>query len=144
MKKYLLVIVALVAFSCSEDKETVYRVDESLSPYVDAFISAAADRGVSVERTNLIAEVKPGNQSMISIQMDGDQRILYFDSEIMANTGGYNAYTERAIFHDLARLLLNLELEKDNPTVNTLMNPAFKFSGWTVIERETLLNQAFQ
>ena len=78
MKYTILIFIALVSFSCSDD-ETSYSVTPELSTYVDAFYSEGAARGVNLPKTNLVAELKSSCQSSIQIIKDDEQWVLSFD-----------------------------------------------------------------
>lgn len=140
MKHSILILVAVVAFSCSDDEPT-HSVSPELSTYVDSFYAEASLRGKELPKQNLIASLNSGCQSIIEISKDGDQWVLKFDKEMFeAMSGNPNNKVESMIFHELGRIVLKRELTPGA----SIMNGFVKVSGYSNAERASLLDELFK
>jgi len=138
--KYLILILAVISFSCSDSNETQFATSSELAPYVDSFYSEAALRGVNPPKMNLICEIGQ-IQAMTEISKDGDQWVLRFDKEMFeAMSANPNNKVEALIFHELGRIVLGRELNKDF----SIMNGNIKMSGYSDAQRGALLDELFQ
>lgn len=122
MKKYLLVIVALVAFSCGEEFETTYSVAPELAPYVDTFFNEAAAHGVTLPQ-NLVAERSTSAQSVADCHTWKDQNYLFVSQSING------LVLEAEIYEELTALF---------------MKRSVNFSDATAANRAAEFNQAFE
>lgn len=142
MKK--LIVISLIALSCSEDESITYNVAPELAAYVDSFFSEAQDRGVNLNRENLIASLDSNCQSMAESGYNKDQRYFKFDKEIfetMVAQGNPNNKIESFLFHELGRIVLKRELL---PNANSIMNPDIKVNGFSAANRNALLDELFK
>jgi hypothetical protein len=123
MKKYLLVIVALVAFSCGEEHETTFSVQSELDSYVTRFYDEAEAHGVSIPR-NLVAEISDKAQSVARCTTLESQNYLYVNPSIADGT-----LREAYIYKELTALF---------------MKRTVQFSSSTNANRAAEFNEAFQ
>lgn len=109
MKKIILSLIALIAFSCSEN-ETTYSVDSDLEIYVNTFIDEANERGVTITKNNLI--VKFGEtQSVTNLSIKDGQNYLYVSSNI-----GHGSVLEYNIFNSLGELYVKNKVVISDPS----------------------------
>lgn len=109
MKKYLLVFNLFLILSCSED-DVRYSVDPALDAYVNTFISEAQERGVTIPKNNLIAELTDFKaQSIANGSIDGDQKFLYVHKGLFeyGTSSGKTALIEYSIFDALGGLFVS-------------------------------------
>lgn len=109
MKKYLLVFNLFLILSCSED-DVRYSVDPALETYVNTFISEAQERGVTIPKDNLIAELTDfKSQAVANATTDGDQKYLYVHKGLFdhGTATGYTALVEYNIFNALGEIFVN-------------------------------------
>jgi hypothetical protein len=144
MKYTILLIAALAAFSCSDD-ETTYSVSPELSSYVNAFYSEASLRSKSLPKDNLIVQIGQAH-AITDISRDGDQMILTFDKEFFENYS--SEQIEALLFHELGKLVLKREVIEtakfNDPNPVSLMNPYYKFSGYSGVDRQVMLDELFK
>ena len=140
---FLVLFLAVFAFSCSDDNDTMFSVTPELSTYVESFYTEAALRGVNPPKTNLVAKIDTNCQSSIQISKDDEQWIMTMDKEIfdsMTAAGNPNNKIESMIFHELGRIILNRELSSGN----SIMNGNIKMNGYTNAQRSALIDELFQ
>jgi hypothetical protein len=111
MKKLLFALLLFV--SCTSfDQDVEFKIDPLLKPSVDKFYAQALTRGISLQKTNLIAlvddrSVDPANLG--EVQMIGDQIVVLINKkhyEIFL-TDGDTIFVERLVMHELGHALLN-------------------------------------
>jgi hypothetical protein len=108
-----IILFVLLLFSCgSFDQVVEYKIDPLLKPAVDKFYAQALTRGISLQKTNLIAlvddrAVDPANLG--EVNMIGDQIVVLINKkhyEIFL-TDGDTIFVERLVMHELGHALLN-------------------------------------
>lgn len=111
MKNKSLLFLALIAVltSCHDD-DTQYAVAPELETYVNTFISEAQERGVTIPKNNLIAELTDFKaQAVANTATDGDQKYLYvhkglFDYSV---SSGQTSLIEYNIFNALGEIFVS-------------------------------------
>lgn len=107
-KSLLFVALAVVLASCHDD-DTQYSVAPELDTYVNTFISEAQERGVTIPKNNLIAELTDFKaQSVANTATDGNQRYLYVHKGLFdyGAASGKTALIEYSIFNALGGLII--------------------------------------
>lgn len=134
----------MCALTSCEDNETRYSVTPELQQYVESFYTEGQQRGKDLPKTNLIINLS-NCQAITEITKDGDQWVLNF------NTGFMDYYSdnqiEATIFHELGKIVLNKGIIKTptyGPEPVNLMNPYYKFTGYSADQREALLDELFK
>lgn len=114
MKKYIIVFNLFllsnlfITSSCSDD-DVRYSVAPELETYVNTFISEAQERGVTIPKNNLIAELTDFKaQSVANTTTDGDQRYLYVHKGLFdyGTSSGNTALIEYSIFNELGGIFI--------------------------------------
>lgn len=144
MKLVTVFLIAITLSSCSDEDPTLYNVNASLTPYVDAFYSEASARGSNLEKSNLIVSLESQLQSITVIERKGDQWYLSFDKEIfeeMVSQGNPNNKIESFLFHEMGKIVLKRELAVNT---NSIMNPDIKVNGFKTSDKVTLLDELFK
>lgn len=144
MKLVTVFLIAITLSSCSDEDPTLYNVNASLTPYVDAFYSEASARGSNLKKSNLIVSLESELQAITVIERKGDQWYLSFDKEIfeeMVSQGNPNNKIESFLFHEMGKIVLNRELAVNT---NSIMNPDIKVNGFKTSDRATLLDELFK
>lgn len=109
--RFIFLFSLFLLIGCSRDKEfvPVYNVPEEFQPFVDAFIQEAADRGISLDITNLIIVFDQnlnticGTCNSISLN-EKVQKII----SINPNAGCWSVAQgkESLVFHELGHCVL--------------------------------------
>lgn len=148
MKLVTVFLIAITLSSCSDEDPTLYNVNASLTPYVDAFYSEASARGSNLKKSNLIVSLESELQAITVIERKGDQWYLKFDKEIfeeMVSQGNPNNKIESFLFHEMGKIVLKRELVKEStPQPLTIMNPYYKVNGFKTSDRAALLDELFK
>lgn len=106
MKKYIAILLTLITISC-HDNDVKYSVDPQLEPYVDIFIAEAQERGVTIPKNNLIAELTDYKaQAIVNATRDMDQKILYVHKGIFDYATSTGRTIEYDIFNGLGELFI--------------------------------------
>lgn len=114
MKKHIVVFYLFLisnlflTSSCSED-DVRYSVSPELETYVNTFIAEAQERGVTIPKNNLIAELTDFKaQSVANATTDGDQRYLYVHKGLFdyGTATGNTTLVEYSIFNELGGIFV--------------------------------------
>jgi hypothetical protein len=109
-KSLLIAALLLACFACSEDDDTQYVVAPELETYVNTFISEAQERGVTIPKNNLIAELTDFKaQSVANASTDGDQRYLYVHKGLFdyGTASGNTTLVEYSMFNALGEIFVH-------------------------------------
>lgn len=137
-----IVLFLLLAGTSCQQEPFEYVIQRELQPYVESFYQAGGDRGVILQRENLIMMI------VVDLQKEGawglskkraGQRIVYIDQELFDDYTINTNHTDRIewlVFHELGHSFLN----RSHTDGFSIMNPKFyDFKG----QREELLDELF-
>lgn len=127
MKPFIVMLAAVLLFSCSEEDATRYSIDAELAPYVDSFYAEAAKYGKSFPKENLIVILKKGipvtARTIRQVNSrDGNQVTIEMNEEYFrANqTGGISPCIESVMFHEMGHAKLRREHTNTYSIMNTI------------------------
>lgn len=133
--RYLIIIILL--FSCSYQRE--FKVDKELKVYVDSFFDLAMNKGLLIQKENLIVTLSAniGLLQGLSSKKNG-QRIVEIN---YYNYQNYSSdYIEAIVFHELGHALLN---RGHDDSVESLMNTSVCLSCYSN-NKEYLIKELFK
>jgi Zn-dependent peptidase ImmA (M78 family) len=133
--RYLIIIILL--FSCSYQRE--FKVDKELKVYVDSFFDLAMNKGLLIQKENLIVTLSAniGSLQGLSSKKNG-QRIVEIN---YYNYQNYSSdYIEAIVFHELGHALLN---RGHDDSVESLMNTSVCLSCYSN-NKEYLIKELFK
>ncbi len=139
----LLFMFALTLVSCQDDDVT-YDVTEEMTPYVDRFFEAAADRGVTIKRNNLVVRTLPKNHNnVIGGEIDSNGQKIILVNPIVFTSPEHQAlfaHFEITIYSVLTSLTQN-----NAGRVNTMAPELGEISGSALTDeqREIIFDQLF-
>ncbi|MFN7611079.1 MAG: hypothetical protein ACK5QX_09130 [bacterium] len=130
-------IIIILLFSCSYQRE--FKVDKELKVYVDSFFDLAMNKGLLIQKENLIVTLSAniGSLQGLSSKKNG-QRIVEIN---YYNYQNYSSdYIEAIVFHELGHALLN---RGHDDSVESLMNTSVCLSCYSN-NKEYLIKELFK
>ena len=148
---YLLVIL-LVAGSCSKDEDPQYLVDEPLQPYFDRFETEAALRGVTIDLKALMVsgDVRLiGTVNVIGQCVHTEKEPNTVIVDVVYWNGANDLEREFLIFHELGHCALNREHIDDSDANGDCVSMMTSGTGqchinYTEATRTALLDELFK
>lgn len=135
---FFIAIISLLLTNCSE-QETFFNIEPELQQYVDSFYKEANDRGIVLQRSNLIGKVSKSispKQGLLSV-IDG-QIIMEINYYSFKNFDKNKI--EAIVFHELGHGLLKRNHCDEK---NSLMNTSVCLNCFSLINREYYLEELF-
>jgi hypothetical protein len=108
----LLMALCFIFSSCHLDPTLEYKVDEPLLPHVDKFFEEASNRGLKLDRFNIMVIVVSADMDAMKGKLglsrkEGEQRVVMISDEVVRYWAPESL--EFIVFHELGHALLGRE-----------------------------------
>lgn len=145
MKHLLILLLCSSCYSFEFDQTISYDVDPELLKYVDSFYQEAKERGLFIQRENLLVKFENDIPNLLAQNAnEGEQIIINVDRvdyEWILNNWGTEA-VENLMFHELGHGLLNRDHNDPKESIMASGHSLRSYLG-DPVKRKYLLDELF-